>query len=93
MFALLMWSASGRPAAVLAPSRLCARTRSAPSKLPAALVKAIAGVSSRWSWKFDTNQCSCVASALRLTAHEFATVGFQVHSSGEQSGVNGSLMS
>src|SRR5918992_1246648 len=78
MLALLTWFPSGSPPAVLAPSIDCARTRSAPSKLPAASLKAIVGVFSRWSWKFDTNQWICVVSAFWFVVQEFAVNGFQV---------------
>src|SRR5688500_13353386 len=80
MLALLTWFPSGNPPpdAVFAPSSDCARTRSVPSKLPAASVKAIAGVFSRWSWKFDTNQWICVASAFWFVCHELAVQGSQV---------------
>jgi hypothetical protein len=52
MFALLRWSTSGPPGRP-APSSVWVSTASAPSKLPEAASKPMAGFS-RWSWKRET---------------------------------------
>ena len=56
--ALPVWSQSGKlsniPMSVVDPSSTWACTRSAPSKLPEALLKPMPDASRRWSWNAFT---------------------------------------
>src|SRR3981081_4478145 len=78
MLALLTWLPSGRPPAVLAPSRAlpCTASPSTASKLPAARVKPI-GAFWRWSWYVPRKKYIWVASWLAFFCHEYATFGSQ----------------